>query len=123
MVDTTEGRLPGGHRKHVPLRTCIICRQKRPKRELIRIVRTPEGGIEPDLRGKLSGRGAYCCPNRACWELALEPARLGRVLKCRVTAEDVAHLHDGVSAAARQLKKWEAEAGLDESNPDRGGGR
>ena len=100
----------------MPLRTCIICQQKRPKRELIRIVRTPEGVIEPDSRGKLSGRGAYCCPNRACWEAALEPVRLGRVLKCRVSADDVVHLYDGVSMAARQLKKREAEAGLDESD-------
>lgn len=122
-ADSTEGQLPGGHRKHVPLRTCIICQQKRPKRELIRIVRTPEGVIEPDSRGKLSGRGAYCCPSRACWEAALEPVRLGRVLKCRVSAEDVVQLYNDVSTAAKLLRKREVEAGLDESNRARGGGR
>ncbi len=45
--------------KKEPLRTCIITREKLPKKELLRIVRTPEGEIVPDLTGKLNGRGAY----------------------------------------------------------------
>ncbi len=115
--------MPVRQRKHVPLRTCIICKQKRQKRDLIRIVRTPEGGIELDSRGKLSGRGAYCCPNRTCWEAALEPGRLGKVLKSRLSADDLARLYDSVSIAARQLQKRETEAGRDASNRAPGGGR
>jgi hypothetical protein len=58
-------------RKHVPQRTCIVCRQVRPKRELIRVVRTPEGRVVVDETGKASGRGAYLCRDRACWEKAI----------------------------------------------------
>ncbi len=68
-------------RKHVPLRTCVVCRQKLPKRELIRIVRTLEGTIEIDPRGKHPGRGAYLCHKRRCWETALERGTLARALK------------------------------------------
>ncbi len=79
-------------RKHVPMRTCIACRQKRPKRELVRIVRTPEGSLELDPKGKRSGRGAYLCSDQTCWDLALHHEKLGRALKCQVSAADVAGL-------------------------------
>jgi len=84
--------LPGTGRKHVPLRTCVACHQERAKRDLIRIVHTPEGQIEIDLRGKRSGRGAYLCYDRACWDAALRQSRLGHALKCEVSAEQVAVL-------------------------------
>lgn len=57
--------------KHVPLRTCIACRAVRAKRELIRVVRTPEGHICIDSTGKMNGRGAYLCRNRRCWQSAI----------------------------------------------------
>lgn len=76
----------------MPLRTCIACHQKRAKRDLIRIVRTPEGAIEADLSGKRSGRGAYFCRDPQCQQAALDPALLERVLNCRVSPEDVAAL-------------------------------
>jgi predicted RNA-binding protein YlxR (DUF448 family) len=84
--------MPATRRKHVPLRSCIACRERYPKRELVRIVRTPEGTIEIDLKGKRSGRGAYLCRKQQCWEAALQPQRLSQSLKCRVSAEDVAVL-------------------------------
>jgi predicted RNA-binding protein YlxR (DUF448 family) len=62
-----------------------------PKRELIRIVRTPEGMIDIDPGGKRSGRGAYLCRNRQCWE-ALQPRQLSQALKCQVSAEETAAL-------------------------------
>lgn len=74
--------------KHVALRTCVQCRQVRPKRELIRIVRTPQGALEIDERGKMAGRGAYLCRNRTCWEGALEHGRLDRALQTELTAAD-----------------------------------
>jgi predicted RNA-binding protein YlxR (DUF448 family) len=102
--------LPEKRRKHVPMRTCIACRRKQPKRELLRVVRRPEGSIELDPKGKLSGRGAYLCPERDCWELALDGAKLARALKCQVAADDIAalratveHLLDGQAAPAAQL--------------------
>jgi predicted RNA-binding protein YlxR (DUF448 family) len=88
--------LPGSHRKHVPLRTCIACHQQRPKRELMRIVRTPEGVIDIDPVGKRSGRGAYVCANLECWETALGQGKLGRALKCPVSDRDVAALREAV---------------------------
>ena len=81
--------MAGVRRKHVPLRSCIACHQKRPKRELIRIVRTPEGGLEVDSRGKRAGRGAYFCRTHQCWQAALEQRVLQRVLDCQVSAQDV----------------------------------
>jgi len=79
-------------RKHIPLRSCIACRERFPKRDLIRIVRTAEGTIEIDLKGKRSGRGAYLCRKQQCWEAALQPRRLSQALKCQVRTEDVAVL-------------------------------
>jgi len=83
--------------KHVPFRTCIACHQKRPKRELLRVVRRPEGNIEVDTeRGKLSGRGAYICPTRQCCEAALDVRKLGRALKCQVSAQDIESLRQAL---------------------------
>lgn len=90
--------MPEARRKHVPLRSCIACREKHPKRELIRVVRNPEGTLEIDPKGKRAGRGAYLCRNRQCWEEALQPGRLSQALKCRVSAEDAATLRTGVLA-------------------------
>ncbi len=69
-----------GRRKHIPQRTCVVCRTVRPKRELVRIVRTPEGQVVIDERGKQNGRGAYLCPQAACWNEALLRKRLGAAL-------------------------------------------
>ena len=79
-------------RKHVPLRTCIACQRKRPKRELIRIVRTPEGTTAIDLKGKQAGRGTYLCPDRGCWEAALQRGALGRALQGPIAMEEVTAL-------------------------------
>jgi uncharacterized protein len=80
--------LKGKRRKHVPLRSCIACREKQPKRELIRVVCTPEGSVEIDLQGKRAGRGAYFCRRPDCWQVALQPQRLSRALKCHLSAKD-----------------------------------
>jgi len=67
--------------RRLPQRTCLGCQAVRPKREMIRIVRTPEGGLEIDPTGKKSGRGAYVCPNMECLELLRKSKRLERVLE------------------------------------------
>ena len=79
-------------RKHVPLRTCIACRQNRGKRELVRVVRTPTAGIQIDLTGKAAGRGAYLCRARNCWIQALGSHRLDAALKTTVSTEEMAAL-------------------------------
>lgn len=78
--------------KHVPLRTCIACRETKPKRELVRVVLVPERGLVIDETGKLNGRGAYLCAQYACWEQALKRGALSRALKTRLNPEDVAVL-------------------------------
>ncbi len=65
---------------HVPQRTCVACRQARPKGELLRIVRTPQGAIEVDLTGKAAGRGAYVCRNEHCPAFAVKQKKLSRAL-------------------------------------------
>lgn len=67
--------------RHVPQRTCVGCRTVRPKRELVRVVRTPAGDVTVDPTGKLSGRGAYVCPDLRCLDLALQGKRLERALQ------------------------------------------
>lgn len=65
----------------IPVRTCIGCKCKKPKKELIRIIRTPEGKIEIDKTGKKSGRGAYLCSNVKCLDIAFRENSLNRSLK------------------------------------------
>ena len=63
--------------KRIPLRQCLGCREMRPKQELIRVVRSPEGEISLDFKGKRPGRGAYVCPSGDC----LRKARKSRALE------------------------------------------
>ncbi len=81
-------------RKHVPQRTCIGCRQPRAKRELIRLVRTPEGQLVVDETGKQNGRGAYLCRQRSCWESALKGNQIRRALKIDVGDSEKQMLQD-----------------------------
>jgi len=89
-VPKTDGRAKS--RKHVPLRTCVACRSTSAKRDLIRIVRTPEGTVEIDPKGKRAGRGAYLCHEQACWDVALKQGALGRALKTSIAGEQMAAL-------------------------------
>jgi hypothetical protein len=66
----------------------VACRRTTAKRELVRVVRTAEGGVEIDPTGKRSGRGAYLCPTPDCWRLAVQKGRLDRALKTSLSARD-----------------------------------
>ncbi len=70
--------------KKIPERKCMGCNEKRPKKELVRVVRTPEGAVELDTTGKKSGRGAYICPKVSCYEKALKTKRLERCLETEI---------------------------------------
>ena len=85
-------RKPQPRQKHIPQRTCIACKQVRPKRELIRVVRTPDGHVELDPTSKKSGRGAYVCARRSCWTIALHKGKLEREFETTLSAEDRAAL-------------------------------
>jgi predicted RNA-binding protein YlxR (DUF448 family) len=73
--------------RKVPTRICVGCQQPKTKKELIRIVLTPEGTVEVDKTGKKNGRGAYLCPSAECLEKACKEHRLERSLKTKVSAE------------------------------------
>lgn len=75
--------------RRLPQRQCVACGQMRAKRELVRVVRTPAGEVRVDPTGKVSGRGAYVCPESGCVDRALREERLARMLE-RAIPEDVA---------------------------------
>lgn len=70
--------------KKIPVRQCLGCREHKPKPELIRVVRSPEGEISLDFRGKKSGRGAYVCPNPACLKRVQKAKALERAFSCPI---------------------------------------
>jgi uncharacterized protein len=86
MAEQQAGTLPQRH-KHVPMRTCVVCREKAGKRMFTRVVRTAEG-VQVDPTGKLNGRGAYLCEQASCWERALTTDVLNKALRTRLTDED-----------------------------------
>ena len=73
--------------KKAVLRSCAVCREKKEKRELLRVVRRPTGEVEIDLTGKKSGRGAYICLNDTCIENAKKTKKLDNALKTEVPVE------------------------------------
>ena len=73
--------------KKVPVRRCVGCNESKPKKELVRIVRTAEGEISVDLTGKKSGRGAYLCPQTDCLRKAIKSKALDRGLNCQIPQE------------------------------------
>lgn len=73
--------------KSVPMRRCLGCMASFPKKELIRVVRSPEGEVSLDFRGKKSGRGAYICKNLACFKKARKAKRLEHNLECAISDE------------------------------------
>jgi len=78
--------------KHVPERSCIACRRKRAKWELVRIVRTADGEVEIDPRGKKAGRGAYLCRLQECWQEGLKRKRVERALRSHIAAQRLSEL-------------------------------
>lgn len=81
-----------GHEKRKRPRTCAGCGEEFPKRDLLRIVRRPDGQVVVDLPGKTPGRGAYICRRLECLERALKRKQLSRSLKVKVPEELVASL-------------------------------
>lgn len=68
-------------KRKTPMRICLGCQERKPKKELIRIVRSPEGNINLDFTGKQSGRGAYVCPDKMCLQKAVKGKRVEKSLK------------------------------------------
>ncbi len=91
--------------KHVPQRTCIACRSAGSKRELVRVVRHPDGSVVVDESGKANGRGAYLCRDPKCWASALAgrgpraAGKLAAALKTSLSDSD----RDALRAYAKNL--------------------
>ena len=83
--------------KKIPLRMCTGCMEMKPKKELIRIVKSPEGEVSVDLTGKKSGRGAYICKSTECLEKAFKTKRLSRNLDVSISEEIYDKLKEEVS--------------------------
>ena len=67
--------------KKIPARLCLGCQEQKPKKELVRIVRSPEGEFSVDMTGKKAGRGAYICNSKECFEKAVKEHRFERYFK------------------------------------------
>lgn len=88
--------------KKIPQRQCLGCREMKPKRELIRVVRAPDGGISLDFQGKKPGRGAYLCPQADCLKRIRKSKALERAFSLPIPDE----VYDALGA---QMKGGEAD--------------
>ncbi len=84
--------------KRIPMRQCVGCREMKPKIELIRVVKSPEGQISLDFRGKAPGRGAYVCPDMACLKRAIKSKALERGFETAIPQE----IYDGLLQAMEE---------------------
>lgn len=75
-------------KRHIPERTCVACGARKPKAELLRIARSPEGQVSCDPTGKAPGRGAYVC-GPDCWDTAIGRGRLARSLGSSLSTDDI----------------------------------
>ncbi len=91
--------------RHVPERRCVACGQRAPKRDLVRIVRTPQGTVHADSTGKSSGRGAYLCRSTDCWDKGVRRGSLERNLQVTISPRDREVLLD-------YFRQWVASAAL-----------
>lgn len=81
-------------KKKIPLRQCVGCCERKPKGELIRVVRTPEGEIVLDSTGKKNGRGCYLCASVKCFNKARKSGKLASHLECEIPDEVYAALEE-----------------------------
>ena len=87
--------------KKIPIRTCIGCNEGKPKKELIRIVKTTEGEVLVDFTGKKNGRGAYVCPSITCLEKAIKTKRLSRAFEMPIENEVYEKLRTEIEADSK----------------------
>ena len=92
--------------KKIPMRMCVGCREMKEKRELIRVVRTPEGEAVLDATGKRSGRGAYVCRQADCLKRSIKQKQLERQLEITLTPEIV----EALTAEMERLSAAGSEA-------------
>ena len=86
--------------RKIPMRQCLGCNEHKPKQELLRVVRSPEGEISLDFTGKKSGRGAYICRDVKCLRRARKSRRIERNLECEIPESVYAVMEQELSAYA-----------------------
>ena len=89
--------------RKIPMRMCVGCREMFPKKELLRVVRSPEGAVSIDATGRKPGRGAYVCHSAECLKRAIKQRQLERAFECALGEETHASL-------LRELETLEAKA-------------
>ncbi len=95
----------------LPERTCVACRTARPKRHLVRVVRTADGTVEVDRTGKRAGRGAYLCPAQVCWRTARTRKSLDQALAVTVSAETWTILDEYAERLPMALRERSGDGG------------
>lgn len=83
-------------KKKIPMRKCLGCNEMRPKKEMMRVVRSPEGNVSIDLKGKASGRGCYVCPNIECLDKALKGKRIESALETEINEDIISLLREHI---------------------------
>ena len=86
--------------KKIPMRQCMGCRERKAKKEMLRVVRTTDGTVSLDFSGKLGGRGAYVCPDVVCLKKALKSRSLDRALEVTIPEEVITRLEREMEANA-----------------------
>lgn len=109
---TTKKNAKSPRQKHVPQRTCVVCRETNAKRTLTRIVRTGETSFEVDPTGRANGRGAYLCSQLSCWQKAATTPILAKALRVTPDETSVQNLRE---FAANLPQDNEAEAAAERS--------
>ena len=89
--------------RKIPERRCTGCGESFPKKELVRIVRTPEGEVTLDFTGKVSGRGAYLCPKLSCFKKAKKQKRISRSLDTEIPEEMYELLEHEITVLEKEL--------------------
>ena len=84
--------------KKIPQRQCMGCRERRPKKEMIRVVRGTDGTVSLDFGGKMNGRGAYICPNPECLKKAIRSKSLDRSLEVTIPEQVIERLQKEMEA-------------------------
>ena len=91
--------------RKIPVRRCVGCNAQKPKRELVRVVRSPDGDVSVDLTGKKAGRGAYLCPSAACLAKARKAKRLQNAFGVPVPDDVFERLTAEITVAEQAAKE------------------
>ena len=93
--------------RKIPVRRCVGCNAQKPKRELVRVVRSPDGAVSVDLTGKKAGRGAYVCPSPDCLKKARKARMIERSFQCRIPEEVYDAMEDALQKYAAGIPQAE----------------